>query len=272
MKNREKGFSTAFALTILFSLCVIILSFAINVTANEKKINSYKMVVNARKEVDSIALNIEERLQDLTDYLSDTDEWHVFTLISGVGNYDITVKDVSTGINKNFISPEVLNDEIIRHYILSNEETAFTEYGWINSKFSDKEKIDEILIAYENKNPFPLINNLPPLNIHFMTDEFIKAIFQYFKIKNPEQKLEHLREKLIEETTVKDLAEILEISESHAIFDLIGLKTLFWNIKFETEKYICNIVFGAVPQKDNQKKIDSYIIVEKNVIYKGGTL
>ena len=98
------------------------------------------------------------------------------------------------------------------------------------------------------------------------------AVLGYFKIKNGEQKLEQIREKLNGETSSKELAEILGISESHAVFDLIGFKTLFWKISFETDKCVCSAVFAAVPQKDNQKKIDRYILVEKDIVHKGGSL
>ena len=272
MENRESGFSTAFALTVIFSLCVITLSFAMIVNADGKKINSYKKTVDARKEADSIIFSIEKDLQELKEYPSDIDEYQVLSLISGECDYDIMVKDVSTGINKNFISFEILENERIYQYVISNEETAFTEYGWINPKFADKTILDGISRDFENKNTFPLANNMPPLNIHFMTDEFLKAVLEYSKIKNPDRKIEIVKEKLNAETTSKELASILEIGENHSIFDLIGFKTLFWKISFETDKCSCNAIIAAVPQKDNQKKIDKYILIEKDIMYKGGSL
>lgn len=272
MKSKESGFSTAFALTVIFSLCVITLSFAMIVNANEKKISAYKKTLDARKKANSILFSIEEKLQGLKEYPSDIDECQILSLISVECDYEITVKDVSTGINENFVSSEILEDESVRRYMTLNEEAALTEYGWINPRVADKTVLDEILLDFENKNAFPLINNMPPLNIHFMTDEFIMAVLEYFKIKNREQKLEQIREKLNGETSSKELAEILEISENHAVFDLIGFKTLFWKISFETDKCGCSAVFAAVPQKDNQKKIDRYILVEKDIAHKGGSL
>ena len=272
MKNRESGFSTAFAMTVIFSLCVITLSLAMTVNANEKKISSYKRAVEARREANYILFNMEEKLQDLKEYPSDIDECRILSLISGECDYEITVRDVSTGINKNFVSPEILEDEGVRRYMTSSEENAFTEYGWINPRFADRTVLDEISADFENKNTFPLVNNAPPLNIHFMSDDFLKAVLEYFKIKNIEQKLEQIRKKLNADTTNKELAEILEISGEHAVFDLIGFKTLFWKISFETDRCRCNAVFAAVPQKDNQKKIDRYILVEKDIAHKGGSL
>ena len=272
MKSKESGFSTAFALTVIFSLCVITLSFAMIVNANEKKICSYKKAFDARKNANKILFNIEEKLQELKDYPSDIDECQILSLISMECDYEITVKDVSTGINENFVSSEILEDESVRRYMTLNEEVALTEYGWINPRFADKTVLDEISLDFENKNAFPLINNTPPLNIHFMTDDFIMAVLEYFKIKNGEHKIEQIREKLNCETSSKELAKILGISESHAFFDLIGFKTLFWKISFETDKCVCSAVFAAVPQKDNQKKIDRYILVEKDIVHKGGSL
>ena len=272
MKSKESGFSTAFALTVIFSLCVITLSFAMIVNANEKKIYSYKKAFDARKKANKILFNIEEKLQELKEYPSDIDECQILSLISMECDYEITVKDVSIGINKNFVSPEILEDESVRRYMTLNEESALAEYGWINPRFADKTVLDEISLDFENKNAFPLINNTPPLNIHFMTDDFIMAVLEYFKIKNGEHKIEQIREKLNGETSSKELAKILGISESHAFFDLIGFKTLFWKISFETDKCGCSAVFAAVPQKDNQKKIDRYILVEKVIEHKGGSL
>ena len=272
MENRESGFSTAFALTVIFSLCVITLSFAMIVHANEKKISSYKKASDAHKKANYILFDIEEKLQELKEYPSDIDQYQVLSLISGECDYDITVKDVSTGINENFVSSEILEDESVRRYMTLNKEAALTEYGWINPKFADKAVLDGISKDFENKNTFPLTNNTPPLNIHFMTDDFIRAVLEYYKIKNADRKIEIIKEKLNAETTAKELAEILEISENHAVFDLIGFKTLFWKISFETDKCGCSAVFAAVPQKDNQKKIDRYILVEKDIAHKGGSL
>ncbi len=272
MENKESGFSTAFALTVIFSLCVITLSFAMIVSADEKKINAYKKNVDERKETDAVILNIEKQIQSLKDFPSDTDEYQIRSLVSEVCSYDFTVEDVSTGINKNFISSEILENEYIRQYILSNEEEAFREYGWINPKFAEKKVIDEVSADYKNKNTFPLINNMSLLNIHFMSDSFIKAVLEYYKIKNADQKIESIKQKLNAETTVKELSEIIEVSETHSVFDLIGFKTVFWKIIFETDKYICNTVFAAVPQKENQKKIEKYILVKKEVLNKGGKL
>lgn len=145
MKSKESGFSTAFALTVIFSLCVITLSFAMIVNANEKKINSYKSAVEARKKADAIILDIEKQIQSLKEYSSDIDEYQIKSLVSDVCNYDFIVEDVSTGINKNFISSKILEDESVRRYMTLNEESALAKYGWINPRFADKTVLDECI-------------------------------------------------------------------------------------------------------------------------------
>lgn len=272
MENKEKGFSTAFALTVIFSLCVIEISFAMIVSSNEKKINSYKESVNARKEADSIIFNIEKVLQLLNESPADIDENYIVSLISSVCNYDFKICEVSTGINKDFADEKFLKNEAIQKYIISNEKTAYVEYGWINTKFANKQIIEQISKDFENKEIFPLLNELPPLNIYFMSEDFISAVLEYSKITNIDTKLEQIRNNLNTDTTIKELASILEINENHMIFDLIGLKSLFWKIYFETDKYNCVAVFAAVPKKEEQKTIDKYILIEKEITYKGGHL
>lgn len=272
MENKESGFSTAFALTVVFSLCLMILSFSMTVVSNEKKINSYKKAAEAKKETDLILFNIEKSLQELKDYDSDADIYQISSIISGACSYDYTVKDVSTGINKNFTSDEILEEDHIRSYILSDEEDVLTEYGWINPKIAGNLVLAGCIKEFENKNIFPLVNNLPPLNINFMSSGFIKTVLEYYKIKNSDEKSYLIGEKLNSDITVKEIAEIFEVSENHPIFDLIGFKTLFWKVSFETDRCSCDAVFAAVPQKENQKKIEKYILLEKNISYKGGSI
>jgi hypothetical protein len=272
MSSNENGFSTAFAMTVIFSLCVIILSFVMLVAANEKKINAYRKLIDSRKETDSIVFSIEETLQVLKEYPNDIDEQYIASLISSVCDYDFTVEDVSTGINKNFASENFLENEAILQYIFSNEDSAFVEYGWINQKIVDQASLEGCIKDFENKNIFPLLNNLPPLNIYFMNDDFIKSVLEYSNIKNGDKKLERIRENLNAETTSKELAGILEVSENHSLFDLVGFKTIFWQISFDTDKCRCIAVFAAVPKKESQKEIDKYILVKKNTSYKGGSL
>ena len=270
MKDNEEGFSTAWALTVIFSLCVITLSFAMIVMANGKKINSYEKAAEARKETDSIIADIEKAIQNLKENSADSDVYEIAALIEGACKYDFTVKELSTGINKNFASEKLLENEELRQYMLLNEEEAVTQYGWINPSFSDDTVLQTVTKDFENT--FPLVNRFPPLNIHFMSEAFVKAVLKYFNIKNADGKAELISQKLTGQTELKELADLLEIGESHSLFELVGFKSAFWEVCFDTENYGCRLVFAAVPEKENQKKIEKYILVEKDLTYKGGSL
>ncbi len=272
MNDSESGFSTPLAMTVIFSLSLITLSLAMFVSANGKKIDTYRKSVEAEKEAETILLTIEASLQGLKEYRKDADTYHAESLISGVCDCDFSVKDVSTGINKNFLSEKILKNDAFRRYISENGDAVFSEYGWVNPAFSDKKIIAEIEQNFECKSPFPLINSFPPMNIHFMSADFIRAVLDFYNINGSERKAMLIREKLNSDTDAEELAHILGIRENHALFDFIGFKTLFWEVSFDTGKCRCHAVFAAVPEKYDQKRIEKYILVEKNVSLKGGIL
>lgn len=269
--ENENGFSTPLALAFIFSLCLMTLTFCIVVTSNEKKINSYKKRIDAKKEAASLIFEIAKSLQELKESQADFDDFAISSLIENVCDYDFSIQDVSTKINKNFWSKKILENTVISEYLAENENDE-TVYSWINPNFADAKIIDDILKDFEGKNTFPLINNFPPLNIHFMSEDFIKAVLTFYDIKEIYKKIEALKEKSDEQTSVKELSSLLELSENHPLFDLIGFKTSFWKLNFETDKCKCTAIFAAVPNKDNQRKIEKYILVEKEVLYKGGVL
>lgn len=270
MKISERGFSTPLALTVIFSLSITALSFCMLIAANEKRIESYKTAVKEKKEIDSIIFNIEEKIQLLKDIPSDTDEQEISFLISSVCNYEFKVYDVSTGINKNFFAKDFLTNKAIDEYITASGDKAFLEYGWINPKFSDKEILEQTAKDFDGKSTFPLVNNLPPLNVHNMSIDFLTAVLKFCGIKEAEKKAEKVKEKLSFGTDIKELSEILGVTENHKVFDLTGTKTVFWKVEFETKNAKAYAVFAAVPKKENQKIIEKYILVEKKAVSKGG--
>jgi len=270
MENRESGFSTAFALTVIFSLCLITFSAAMISAVNDKKINSYKKALEERKEAVRIILKIEEVIQAMKETSCDPDIYGINSLIASVCSYDFTVKDISTGINKNFISRRILESKPVNEYISVAGVDVFTEYGWINPEYADKEFLEDVKKDFDNNSIFPLVNRLPPLNIYFMDTAFIKTVFDWFKIKDSRKKAELIVENLKAETDVKELAAVLDVNENHPVFNLIGFKTLFWKVAFETKQYSCNCVFAAISEADSPKKIEKYILIEKEILHKGG--
>ena len=91
MKNDESGFSTPLALTVIFSLCVITLSFCMIVATNEKKINSFEKLYESRKDINLIIDRIEKNIQGLRDYSNDIDEYQITTLLLSDFEYDLKI-------------------------------------------------------------------------------------------------------------------------------------------------------------------------------------
>lgn len=272
MKHYDGGFSTPLAMAAIFSLCILALPFCLATAANEKRTDSYRKLIEERKKIDSVIFDMEKRIQPLKDSPSDSDGHEIMHLLSSACDFELSVSDASTGINKNFTSKVILKSKAISGCIEADREDIFAEYGWINPKFSGKAVIEQAEKDFEGKGTFPLINTFPPLNIFNMSGDFIKAVLGLCRIKDAEKKTELIKGSLNPDTTIKELAEILGVGENHPVFDLLGTKTAFWKIGFETEKARACAVFAAVPEKENQRKIEKYILAEKKTFFKGGTL
>lgn len=196
MNRYDRGFSSPLAIAVIFSLCIMALSFCMITAAGEKRIDSYRRTVEERKKIDSVIYRIEEKIQSLKESPSDADEYEIYSLIAAVCDYDFKVSDVSTGINKTFTAEAVLKSKSIDGYVAENGAAAFVDYGWINPKLSDRAVLEQVAKDFEGRNAFPLVNILPPLNIHTIGGDFIEAVLGLFNIKEAEKKAALIKEKL----------------------------------------------------------------------------
>lgn len=270
MRINEGGFSTPLAMSVIFSLSVITMSFSMLVAANEKKIDSYRKIVKARKEADSIIKEIGNEIQVLKEYSCDSDDDSILlSLIGSVCKYAFSVKDVSTGINKSFMSEKFYDSEPMKEYVSACQPSVFTEYGWINPKYADRDLLDGVAADFGSENLFPLVNSFPLLNAFNMDEAFVKAALESCGIKKADEKTRKLKECLSSETSIKDLSEVLGVEEGHPVLDLIGIKTAFWEVRFDTEKCSVSAVFAAVPDAEDQRSVEKYMLVRKNISYKG---
>lgn len=273
MNNRESGFSTPFAMTVIISLSLLILAFAMLIAANERKINSYRNIILKRKEAEKLVKNIEENIQTLKEYPFDSlQEIEIRSVLETEAFHNLIIKDVSTGINKNFVPQKLLENEHIKKYIKLYDEKAFCNYGWINPKFSDDEFMKAIKEDFEKENLFPLVNSMPLFNVYYMPQEFIEGILEYFKINKAHEKSEEIISHISEPLTKDVLASILQVQISNPIFNCLGTKTSFWKIDFETDSYNVHTVFAAVPEKNDSFTIAKYILINKEFSYKGGKI
>ena len=161
--------------------------------------------------------------------------------------------------------------EIFQKFSNNAYDDDFSEYGWINPKFYSKEILKSVSEDFGDKNTFPIINEFPVQNVHFMSSEFLKASLKHFGLKDSEQKSRMIEEKRLYGITKEELSQILEVSDSSEIFSFMGTKTAFWKISFTTESCSASFVLGAVPSKEKKDEISEYRLIEKNIMKKGGS-
>ena len=270
MKRNEQGFSTPLAMAVVFSLCVLTLSYSMLVAATERKINSYRLSIDSRKEIDLLITKIVDQMQQLTIENNDMEYSPVLEDIQDkYKDLNLQFADISTAINLKFLNTEILESESFSRY-LNNCKDNITDYGWVNSKIANKKVIEEIQQDFNNENVAPLVNTLPLYNIHNMDNDFIFAILQYCKISEPEEVLKKL--KFLDESgfNKQEIAKILNITENHLFFDFVGFKTIFWECTFDKCDYKVKAVIAAIPDEKANNEIKKYILIEKKILRKGG--
>lgn len=273
MKSDNEGFSTPLAMIIIFSLTVIVLSVAMLVTANNKKISSYNNLIKSKKEAESVIFDIQKELQALIDIPCDSELNPVIhSLLDKYQNLSLSIKDASTGINPNFMSEKFYENKSIKAYITMYGNDSFVDYSWINSKHSEKDLKESFSLDFGTDNLFPLINNYPQMNVYNMSQDFIKAILEYCGIKKAEEKSKQIKDSLYSDFDLQELAKILEVEKTHSVFDFLGTKTVFWKITFETTSCYASAVYALIPENETSRKIKEYKLVEKNISLKGGTV
>lgn len=266
--NNEKGFVTTFAIITIFSLCVAISSIAIYGQSSAKKIKAYKNRFEAKKEAEELIFRMLEDFQILKSIEDGAKEKEaILEITNKYLQYNFSAKDVSTGINKNFIRKEILESNALKKY-LNSSKIQEAEYGWINPKIADEKFIESIKADLETENTFPLVNFYPIYNISEMEKDFIKAILEYEKIPEEEEKLKKLEAQSFLGIDKKILKEILKVSENNAVFNFLGTKTVFWKILFETKQYKVKAIFALVPDKKENSKAEKYILIEKELSFK----
>lgn len=266
--NNEKGFVTTFAIITIFSLCVVVSSIALYEQSLAKKIKAYKNRFEAKNEAEELIFRMLEDFQILKSIEDGVKEKEaILEIANKYFQYNFSAKDVSTGINKNFIGKEILESNALKKYQNSSEMQK-AEYGWINPKIADEKFIESIKADLETENTFPLVNYYPIYNISEMERDFIKAILEYEKIPNAEEKIKKLEEQSFLGIDKKSLKEILEVSENNAVFNFLGTKTVFWEILFETKQYKVKAIFALVPDKKENSKVEKYILIEKELSFK----
>jgi len=273
-KDCSDGFSRPAAMIVICVLSLMIISVSMLVVSKQKKIIAYKTMYVSKREAKDILNALEIDFQALKEEVTDNLENEtLLSILAKYAQYNISIRDVSTGINKNVLPAKLYNAEPVQELLEKYGEEIKTEYGWLHSRHVDSDVIKALQKEFGKETLFPPVNQFPLYNIYFMNEDFIKTVLTLHAVKNIEEKISQLRS-LLHDTSKflekKDISAILGISENNALFDFIGTKTTFWSVAFNTERCRVEAVIALfVDEKNNIKK---YTVVEKHITYAGGTL
>lgn len=269
MNRNEQGFSTPVAMTVIFSLCIIILAIGTLFSTTNKKLRSIERAYSENAVVKKILSDIDNDIQLLVT--TNTDNYNnpvILNLFTKYSSYNLSINDVSTGINELFMNEEFIKSDCISHLLNTEKDTVRTNYGWINSRYADKKFIQ----GSNNVDSFPLVNQIPFYNVYFMNQNFLEAILEYNGILLSSEKAIQILNMCNTEIRKEDLMQILNCSEDHTIFDFLSTKTTFWEICFETKISEVKAIYAAMPNEKKLKEIDHYELINSVIKRKGGNL
>ncbi len=173
-KKSEQGFINNNVLVILFIMCILLGGVFLISASFRKNIFSYKKQYEKISSAENLLKNIEIDMQDFLNYEEDLPQSaHIVNLIQKYEDFDFTITDVSSGINKNFLTQEQLD--------LIESEYTEVEYGWCNKK-AYKEEIQDNYKGLMRKNEKIVLNELPVSNINFL-DANTKQAFKECKLE-----------------------------------------------------------------------------------------
>jgi len=262
--KKDDGYSTAFGMIIIFILCFTIMALSMLVFAKNKKINKYENLYEKRNELIEIMYKIESDFQNIVNISNDNLQMNEFIkILEKYEAYNIQIRDVSTGINPSVLSKDFLENESINNYIKNKNQLC--DYGWINNKYASNSVLEKLKVEFESNFLFPLVNNLPMYNIFFMDYDFLYTMLSYVGIPNSEKKAREIIAILeydINSLNKENLCKILQIKKDHKIFEIIGFKSNFWEVKIQNEIFNSTIIFAGVPKNIESKIIEKYITIK----------
>ena len=321
IKLFEQGFGTAYTFVIILFVSTIIigLSFLIMDSRTRSPINDN--IAFRRSTQETAERIINAILEDNTPG-SDSVIDPVQELVKSLGSDELTVSiiDVSSRLNPNFVSGTLIENTTIANLIFANghsmselenyrtengmsidlesgypeffsEEVAdsfISPYGYANINIADEASITEIykirsgddfgaesfrnkvktyrssktiicnneiesILGSSDMQIYPVINAVPVMNIHFISEELLTEILSYDfgddKIKYPDQALNRiLLRRKNGEIGIEELESIfLKEDKTHVIYDYLGTKTWFWEIKIKLVNCCRTVVVAETP-------------------------
>jgi len=214
---------------------------------------------------------------------------------NGYGAYGLVIRDISSGLNLNFIPDSVLSDPALARFIF-NGDTAegfinfrrnrgfMTEvsawklflkeealkavvcYGWFSNAHSDSETCRMLAASYgrASEELFPMANDLPLINVNTVEHSLLLPLLSYrpWQINGAAAKAAALKSRLEQgPVTEAELRSILGAAENHEVYKVLGVRTAFWGLSFKKDRYRMDAIIAAVPERGS-KIIARYILIE----------
>jgi hypothetical protein len=271
-KRRDAGNA---ALNVLFVIAILLLVLGGGMTLVSAGRNYGARLVR-HEEKQKAALDILSSIQTDLEMLLKDDEADgpqskgVTALEALYSEYALRIMDVSSGINEHFLPEALLKKDALKNLIMQKSKEDITRYGWMHILFlpeKTKPETDRLFSKDETDNLFPLINSFPVVNIHFLSENCLRAFAAAFSIEKGDERSADLfarsRQTLLRDT---DIESILKVKKDNPILAFLGCKTSFWQIVYKTNDCTVTAVFAAVPdKKENPRKVERYMLVERSV-------
>lgn len=271
MRGDHRVTEGSVSITTLFSIGII-LTLALGLLFLLSSIRNYSIRLKNKDTIRSEAIALLYEIQESIAVLKEDEADSplsdgVRTLEHIYSEYNLQIQDVSSGINLQFMNDAFLSDETINNLITSDPDHTLVEYGWAHKNTIDEEmksRIQESFSIQDDEKLFPLINEFPMTNIHYLSEDCLAAFLKYYKIADAEKKASQLHERS-QTALITNLREILAVKDDHRIFDLLGYKTSFWKVTFVYTSCIVEAIFCAVPDVKEPREIDHYTLIERNI-------
>jgi hypothetical protein len=214
---------------------------------------------------------ITERMQIFSTQETDFPESQLITdMEEDFITSNLTITDVSSGINTRFFPENIITAEKIKTLLSSGDDTSpEVYYGWINAAFPNKTALSAAEKSFCVETPdklFPLVNTMPLTNVYYLSEDCTKALFDSVSITNSVRRSDFFSKITRRELRNNDdIKNVLHIGNNAAALSLFGVKTSFWKVTFVSGRFTVTAVYAAVPDRSSGTfAIDKYILVEQH--------
>lgn len=155
----------------------------------------------------------------------------------------------------------------LRDYVREEALEWCVVYGWIHKLTATSPGFLYISRLHGTENQgrlFPLINEIPLINVNFASREVIRYYLAdpRFAIERQEEKIKSLCD--FAEVNVVDvdtLRSLLETERTNVVYSILGVKTTFWRATYRVRGITFQCVICALPSREDPAEIERYEMI-----------